>query len=1825
MATRYGSMAYKGIILVTLLALVAAFLAIRPVGAQTQTEGCQTVGTTADDRKAVCYYEFVEHGIGQVAKLSALEKDFTQVVKVWELVVDENDPAGSAADLTAFPDYGHFSIDRDSAVLTFKSPPDYENPRSSVNTGSLADMNVYKVMAKVGDGEKFLRVQITVQVRGKEEPGTVTFSNRQPEVGETLTATLADGDIRGLRTPDWQWEVETDTGSGVFEEIDLAVNAAYTPRAGDVGKKLRATAQYQDSHGTDYIGVSLESKFAVRAAPAANVAPMFRDEDEDPTEDGMQTSRRIEENTPPGMKVGPPVFATDNDHLAWNHASDPGGPRDVLTYSLGDGVADTTGDGDTLDDGLFSIDQITGQIMTKSPLNKESGLADRDDDPANGIQLEVTANATDPSGEIGRAIVTIHVLDEVEAPQVMGPAALTYFENQDSDGTSHLLLFRDPTQSDAEPPSPAHPSPADVTADNQATYMATDNDLDDDGTLNAADRDIEWQITGDDASKFQFVGSESAYTNSADVDGAVVDTGPPPTVTTPAMAASPVLRFKSAPDLENAADKGGTPGDNVYEITVVAWDEDWEIGRRDVTIRVADSNDEGTITLSHVQAQVGTPITATLKDQDDIPTLITWTWTVDGNTVAADTVKSSGDTSTYTPATGEAGVLAVTARYTDGGGNAETATYPLSGVTPVEVRANDVDPDDTTTPLVDESGLNTPPKFYSDDVADVTLIANRKAEDEVTSYTRYVLENQTIQLTKTELEARTDTDTATVGHQVVSTGRLNVFDGFLEERADREADPRADEHVTNDTANLQFDLSGADANKYFSIQNAATPAGQRGLISTKMALDFETKSTYTVMVTATDPAGRMDTVTVTIEVLDVPEIEGVEQRIRVDENTKEIAALYNSYTQKTNLGGLKWSLLTTDATPGLELQTSPDSHNRNNPGSIDCHYDATNEGLCDNFRFSRFNTSDTTLLFAIGTGEDHDAPNFEDPKDRGTGDEEGDNIYKIVVRVAFANLRSHGGVNHPNPEDDEKNDRVIWIRVDDVDEAPSFADDASTRLIAENSDDTLPSISINRSVLGTVTATDPEDTGSADGKKLTYTLDAGTYDNLFQIVPSSGEILTRSRLNYEALDELEEMGPDGGQHRIIEGLRVTATDSAMPMGNSDGIDANIRVNDVNETPIPVANLSISGDATRVSDYAENQEDTTVGTYTVSGDNEDTAVWGNLEGPDAGHFKLERTDAGRTLKFKTAPDYENPMGGENDNSNTYEVTLKVTTPSDSEDIGTLDVTVEVTDVPELGTISGTASPDDYMENGTGPVATYTTTGPDTATWSVEGDDRRAFSISSGGMLEFSSPPNFEDPADANTDNEYMVTVKATGGGETDTIDVTITVTDVPELGTISGPASPDDYMENGTGPVATYTTTGPDTATWSVEGDDGGAFNITGGTLEFSSPPNFEAPADANTDNVYMVTVKATGGGEMATIDLTITVTGVNEAPMVSGDATPDYEENGTGPVATYTATDPENDMITWSLSGADMGDFTIEGGVLMFNSPPDYEAKATYTVMVTATDPDEESGSLTVTVMVTNVNENMPMFPAETATRSIVENQPAGRLIGAAIAATDADDADTLTYTLSGTGAASFAIDSTTGQLRTKAALDYETKMTYMVTVNANDGNGGTDSIDVTINVTDVNDAPAFPSTELGARDIAENTAAGMDIGAPVAAADADTGDTLTYTLGGTDGADFAIDDETGQLMTAVALDYETKPTYMVTVTATDPDRASDSIDVTITVTDEPEPETVKDLYDNNKNDKIDREEVLDAIDDFFAPDASITREQVLDLIDLFFEGLLAS
>ena len=139
-------------------------------------------------------------------------------------------------------------------------------------------------------------------------------------------------------------------------------------------------------------------------------------------------------------------------------------------------------------------------------------------------------------------------------------------------------------------------------------------------------------------------------------------------------------------------------------------------------------------------------------------------------------------------------------------------------------------------------------------------------------------------------------------------------------------------------------------------------------------------------------------------------------------------------------------------------------------------------------------------------------------------------------------------------------------------------------------------------------------------------------------------------------------------------------------------------------------------------------------------------------------------------------------------------------------------------------------------------------------------------------------------------------------------------------------------------------------------------------------------------------------------------------------------------------------------------------------------------------------------------------------------------------------------------------------------------------------------------------------------RSIAENSAEGTDVGMPITASDANDNE-LTYTLGGADAALFTFDEETGQIKVGAgaAPDYETEPyAFTVEVTATGSSGASATITVTIAVIDV-NLGPVGSRYDANRDRKIDRDEVIDAIDDYF--DGLITREEVFDIIELYFSS----
>ena len=625
--------------------------------------------------------------------------------------------------------------------------------------------------------------------------------------------------------------------------------------------------------------------------------------------------------------------------------------------------------------------------------------------------------------------------------------------------------------------------------------------------------------------------------------------------------------------------------------------------------------------------------------------------------------------------------------------------------------------------------------------------------------------------------------------------------------------------------------------------------------------------------------------------------------------------------------------------------------------------------------------------------------------------------------------------------------------------------------------------------------------------------------------------------------------------------------------------------------------------------AENTAaDTNMGTAIVATDaNNDTLTY-SLSGTDAASFSIVRTSG--QLQTKSALDYEEKTS--------YSVTITV---SDGSLTDTISVTINVTDVDENRApvfTEGNSTSRSIAENtgsgvDIGSAVSATDADDDTLTYTLNGTDAASFSINStSGQLRTKSALDYE------TQTSYSVTISVSDGSLTDTISVTINITDVDETPAVTTKDNekPNKYQpvftegDSTTRTVAENTSSGvdigsavsaadedkDDTLTYSLGGTDASSFSIdsTSGQLRTSAALDYE------TKDSYFVTITVSDdNGGSDTISVTINITDVDEsapnnAPTFDdGDsATRTVAENTSSGVdigSAVSATDTDKDTLTYSLSGTNASSFSIDSssGQLRTSASLDYESTTSYSVTVSVSDGKGGSDSISVTINVTNLDEttpnHAPVFATDSTTRSIAENTAADTNIGGTITATDADS-DTLTYVLSGTNASDFSIVNTSGQLKTKSALNHESKSSYSVTITASDGKGGSDSISVTISVTDVNEVPIFADGTTTTRAIAENVGENINIGKAVSASDPDDGAKLEYKLEGTNAESFNIEGTTGQLKTKVTLDFETKPSYSVIVKVSD-GNLTESIAVTINVTDLNEtPTNIAPVFDEGES-----------------------------------------
>ena len=493
---------------------------------------------------------------------------------------------------------------------------------------------------------------------------------------------------------------------------------------------------------------------------------------------------------------------------------------------------------------------------------------------------------------------------------------------------------------------------------------------------------------------------------------------------------------------------------------------------------------------------------------------------------------------------------------------------------------------------------------------------------------------------------------------------------------------------------------------------------------------------------------------------------------------------------------------------------------------------------------------------------------------------------------------------------------------------------------------------------------------------------------------------------------------------------------------------------------------------------------------------------------------------------------------------------------------------------------------HAENATGPLATYSVSGAASIRWGVYGPDKEAFTITSGGVLSLKSAPDFEQPADIDGDNVYVVAVLAADGSSTGFVFVAVAITDVPEPPTYIGPSTTREVPENsaaGTdvGDPVEAIDDAADTLEYTLAGDDAASFRIvsTSGQIQTLAGVTY----DYETKSSYSVTVTAADGNDppqTATTAVTILVTDVNDAPLFP-DATAAREvaENpnaGTNVGPAVTASDQDDRTLSYSLSGADAASFQIVEGTGQIQTrlgvTYNHEGRSSYPVTVRVSDGKNAAGqadpavddTIAVTITITDVDERPELTGPVTATYR--ENQTG---VVARYSAVDPEGA-AISWSLSGADGRAFEIDN--GALEFDMPPDFETRSIYRVRVEASDSSTTprlTTTRDLTVTVTDENEPPVFTSTVPGIVSHDENRTGTV---ATFAANDPDRGDTISWSLDGSDADAFTITN--GVLAfdpTKPAPDHETRDAYRVTVEASSGgDTVEQSIAVNITDLDEP-------------------------------------------------------
>ena len=375
--------------------------------------------------------------------------------------------------------------------------------------------------------------------------------------------------------------------------------------------------------------------------------------------------------------------------------------------------------------------------------------------------------------------------------------------------------------------------------------------------------------------------------------------------------------------------------------------------------------------------------------------------------------------------------------------------------------------------------------------------------------------------------------------------------------------------------------------------------------------------------------------------------------------------------------------------------------------------------------------------------------------------------------------------------------------------------------------------------------------------------------------------------------------------------------------------------------------------------------------------------------------------------------------------------------------------------------------------------------------------------------------------------------------------------------------------------------------------------FVGNVLDFETAPAFNVTVTVTDDGDPVLESEVTFAVMVLDDNERPAFTPLTDALTVAEDAAPMdgvgaplvVSDPDSGPAGTVTFAVPATAAVPFAVN-ASTGQLRVAGAL-------DFETTSTYVVPVTATDGGSppQSSSLLVTVDVLDVNEP-PTWRDAAPLLTVAESAPPGTPLQPALSQLSTDQdveaGDVLVWAVEGgTGAALFAVDAATGQVRVSPtstdplALDFEANSLagWTLVVSVTDRAGLAATATVTVMPEDVQEPPyVLPG---GAQlSVPENSAPLFQIGRlSEFVADPDAGDALSFQLDAATPAGFldvfAVHTVTGLLEVSAqpgaALDFEGAPSQLVTlrVLVTDSHGATVVLPVDVALTDVNEPPVI--------------------------------------------------